>query len=195
MMIICSSREYSTDKNLANYIHKLLDRYGFSYVWANKETSPSLHFLLPLFLQTASDVHQQQSLSQINNPNSNKFNFYRTVKSQCFYEDYLDAVTIPAHRIALSKLRISDHKLGVETGRYKNIPFVDRKCEHCILNQIDDEHHYITACTRNAVTRINLQEKVLTLCKSKNYENIFSNPAYVSELGKFVHLSNQLSPK
>ena len=40
------------------------------------------------------------------------------------------------------KLRISSHKLRIETGRYDNIPRDERLCSLCNCNKIEDETHF-----------------------------------------------------
>ena len=43
-------------------------------------------------------------------------------------EKYLFEITNFKHRQVVTKLRISAHKLTVETGRYNNTPYNDRLC-------------------------------------------------------------------
>ena len=43
-------------------------------------------------------------------------------------------------RKLITKFRISDHDLLIETGRYKNIPREQRCCTVC--NILDDESHF-----------------------------------------------------
>ncbi len=45
----------------------------------------------------------------------------------------------------LLKFRTANHKLPVETGRYTNTPYEERKCIFC-PHQIGDEFHYIMEC-------------------------------------------------
>ena len=51
-------------------------------------------------------------------------------------------------RISLSKLRLSSHKLLIETGRYgrNRIERAERHC--CIYNSTDleDEYHFVIIC-------------------------------------------------
>ena len=44
------------------------------------------------------------------------------------------------------KLRISSHKLKIETGRYDNIPRDEMLCSLCNSNRIDDETHFSLDC-------------------------------------------------
>ena len=59
------------------------------------------------------------------------------------FEHYLTHVTIPKHRISLTKLRVSSHQLAIETGRYNkpaSLPVEKRLCIHC--GKIEDEEHF-----------------------------------------------------
>ena len=59
-------------------------------------------------------------------------------------EDYLHQVTNTRHRIALTKLRLSNHKLAIETGRYSR-PFkkpAERTCPICKI-EMEDEYHFL----------------------------------------------------
>ena len=42
------------------------------------------------------------------------------------------------------KFRIDNHKLMIETGRYSQIPRVNRLCPTGGSNQIEDETHFVT---------------------------------------------------
>ena len=56
-------------------------------------------------------------------------------------------VTNTRHRIALTKLRLSNHKLVIETGRYSK-PFkkpAERTCPVCKI-EIEDEYHFLNIC-------------------------------------------------
>ena len=80
--------------------------------------------------QRLKDIELQRWLSEINNDTRkdanqrNKMRTYRLFKTIDNYkcEDYLHQVTNTRHRIALTKLRLSNHKLAIETGRYSR-PF------------------------------------------------------------------------
>ena len=51
------------------------------------------------------------------------------------------------HRIALTKLLLSNHKLAIETGRYSK-PFkkpAERICPICKI-EVEDEHHFLNIC-------------------------------------------------
>ena len=65
------------------------------------------------------------------------------------YEPYLDIVRNLYKRADLIKLRISAHKLAIETGRYARpfIPSNMRKCLLCDTGEVEDEFHFLLNCT------------------------------------------------
>lgn len=76
-----------------------------------------------------------------------KLDLYACLKSKFGYENYLDEVKINSHQRALTKLRTSNHRLNVETGRYKR-PYIarhERICELCDTG-IEDEFHFLFQC-------------------------------------------------
>ena len=48
---------------------------------------------------------------------------------------------------SFSRLRVSNHKLEIELGRFKNIPPEERYCRLCNLNQVEDKFHFIMSCS------------------------------------------------
>ena len=41
------------------------------------------------------------------------------------------------------RLRISSHRLQIETGRYRNVPRDERICQKCSENEIEDEQLFL----------------------------------------------------
>ena len=44
-------------------------------------------------------------------------------------------------------IRVSNHNLEIDLGRYKNIPPEERYCCLCNLNQVEDDFHFIMSCS------------------------------------------------
>ena len=59
-------------------------------------------------------------------------------------------------RRCFTKIRISDHDLEIEKGRYTKIPRILRICKKC--NKIEDEEHFILECLINGKLRTDLFE-------------------------------------
>ena len=81
---------------------------------------------------------------------------YKYLKEDFVYENYLDCVKLSAHQKALTKLRISNHKLHIETGRYKRpiTPRQERICELC-GDGVEDESHFLLTCKQYDILRLN----------------------------------------
>ena len=62
-------------------------------------------------------------------------------------EDYLHQVTNTRHRIALTKQRLSNHKLAIETGRYSRPckKLAERTYPIC-EREMEDEYHFLNIC-------------------------------------------------
>ena len=75
---------------------------------------------------------------------------HKEVKKSYEFENYLKAVTNPAHRISLTKLRLGCHALRIQTGKYANrgvsIPVEQRTCLVCEQNCVEDEKHFLMYC-------------------------------------------------
>ena len=60
---------------------------------------------------------------------------------------YLDTVKVTKFRIALSKLKMSSHRLEIEVGRWARpyrTPLDQQKCHAC--NTLGDEFHFLLEC-------------------------------------------------
>ena len=79
-------------------------------------------------------------------------------------EDYLLQVTNILHRITLTKLRLSNHKLAIETGRYVR-PYKKPKERICSIckKDVEDEIYFSILCPA-------YQEKKSTLFEYLNKE-------------------------
>ena len=120
-------------------IKSLLEQIGLGDLWMKA------HYvdigIVNIIRQRLKDIELQRWLIEINNDirkdanQSNKMRTYRLFKTIDNYkcEDYLHQVTNVRHSIALTKLRLSNHKLAIETGRYSR-PFkkpAERTCPIC----------------------------------------------------------------
>ena len=89
--------------------------------------------------------------------NRDKLRTFKKIKTSLDPEKYIFEVNNIKHRQAVTKLRISAHRLPVEVGRYNNIPYQERICSHCDLNEVGNEQHYLMQCanTKFSVIRTN----------------------------------------
>ena len=73
------------------------------------------------------------------------------------------------NRKALVKLRISNHKLRIETGRYDKIYRCDRLCTVCGLN-VEDEIHFLFHCSIYSAIKDEFFNKINS--RSTNYKQL-----------------------
>ena len=130
-------------KNWVTHVRDLLSSLGFYEVWLAQGVGDSGHFM-KLFKQRISDTFIQKWDSEVKD--SSRALFYRTFSS-FELQPYLKVITVPKFRIALSKLRMSSHRLEIEYGRWSkpsSVPLNDRLCRHCGV--LEDEYHFVIEC-------------------------------------------------
>ena len=99
------------------------------------------------------DNFQLVAISSIEN--MSKLQRYALIKKDTSFEDYLTFVQNTSDRIAMSKFRLSNHTLLIETGRHQGIPAPERKCPFC-PEHIEDEFHFLINCPTYNTLRNNL---------------------------------------
>lgn len=92
-----------------------------------------------------------------------KLDLYRQLKSvfTSSPDKYLSNITSHLYRTTVTKLRISAHQLGIETGRYTNTPREKRLCPLCDDNRLDNEDHLLSEC--NLPSLSNARKKISTM--------------------------------
>ena len=71
--------------------------------------------------------------------------FLRQLKDTYSFETYLN-IENDQHRKSISQIRLSSHRLAIETGRWQNIPRENRLCTYCNMGTIESESHFIFEC-------------------------------------------------
>ena len=87
---------------------------------------------------------------------------YLFLKNNFRLEKYL-VLLKPEYRKPICRLRVSAHRLFIELGRYNNTPRSERICKNCMLNQIEDEKHFLIHCSKFTKER----EELFNLISSK----------------------------
>ena len=101
---------------------------------------------------------------------------YRKFKTKFIYENYLDYVYLKDHRVAVTQLRVSAHRLEIEKGHHQRpvIPRNERFCKFCLLSNnkiIGDETHFLMGCPQLKNEREILWVEVAQGCKHFNDMN------------------------
>jgi hypothetical protein len=135
--------------NWVSKIKSLLSEMGLGIYWLDPTFDTTI--FLSLFTQRAKDIFIQKWRENMNN--SSRI-FYKYVKTDWNYENYLNDVHAASHRIVLTRIRTSAHNLFIETGRWTGVDRADRKCNLCNIDVIEDEFHIILECDMYADLRI-----------------------------------------
>ena len=122
-------------------IRKLLNELGFSYLWDFQNISK---LQLDMVIQTIYGQYCQSWYSEL--IESNKLDTLKGVNKVFSFEKYISCISIEIHRVALSRFRCSAHKLMIEEGWYRNIERMQRLCQYCNMNIIEDEFHFLLVC-------------------------------------------------
>ena len=130
--------------NWASKLRDLLSNLGFHGAWLNQRVGNKNIFLAKV-RQRLTDNFNQNLNSRLTE--SNRANSYSIFLSNFNLQLFLKTVKVTGFRVALSKLRVSSHRLEIEVGRWtrpNRIPIEQRKCRIC--NMIEDEFHFLLEC-------------------------------------------------
>jgi exosome complex RNA-binding protein Rrp42 (RNase PH superfamily) len=78
---------------------------------------------------------------------NNKLFLYSKIKKNYIIEPFIENSNFENRKLIV-KMRISDHVLEIERGRYNKINREQRICRQCHLNVIEDEEHFIFHCQK-----------------------------------------------
>ncbi len=158
---------YVMKHQLNNYISGVPERNNMT-VLSNfkKNMKSSFHNYWHKQISTNLSIHGKDG--------GNKLRTYNKFKYCIKYESYLNLNDYEKRR-KIAQMRISAHKLKIETDRfsgknqYKAPEY--RTCDHCNLNKIEDEFHFIIECPMYKQLRDNL----FTTISGVNYHFINYN--------------------
>ena len=101
--------------------------------------------------------------------NTRKLSFYSSLKENYQPESYFDVLQNKEIRKQLTKFRISNHKLMIETGRYQHseIPADVCFCPVCATSEIENEEHFIINRKKYEVVREKFLDEIKLVINSK----------------------------
>ena len=148
-----------------------------------------------------------------------KLGFYNSIKANFGEEPYLQLTQKPYEKAKnVARIRMSSHKLHIETGRYQQKPRSHRYCRGCVTgNQetieallelpflelhIETEDHVLRSCESYASLRSELPEEMVNVLRDdvsilfSSKEPLHLAPKYISKVlclhDKIVKTSEQL---
>lgn len=129
--------------NWASLVKNLLMSLGFYDVWLNQGVG-NVNVFMNVLKQRLNDNFIQNWHSRLDE--SSRAVFYKSIASFRL-QPYLEHINVSKFCIALSRLRVSSHRLEIEAGRWvrpNSVPVNDRKCSKCSV--LEDEFHFIIEC-------------------------------------------------
>lgn len=149
------------------------------------------------FLQDCFEKHWNQERKR----DSKLKCFYNKCKKKFGVEAYI-AVTQKKYKRSLAQIRMSSHKLHIETGRYRAIPRHERLCRGCISTDTDvvegflalpecilpveDEIHTLFECSYYTDVRKDDDLDSLQNAMKKNPTEVFSDTSMLKRFGKLA---------
>ena len=136
--------------NWASLVQNLLMSLGFYDVWLVQGVGNYERFIA-VWRQRFTDNFIQNWHSRLED--SARAVFYKSIASFQF-QPYLENINVSKFCNAISKLRMSSHRLEIEAGRWvriNRVPANERKCTLC--NVMEDEYHFVIECQRPTALR------------------------------------------
>jgi len=128
-------------------VKTLLYKYSFGFIWISQDVG-NINSFIRIFRQRVIDCCTQDWHASVEN--SSRCYHYRHFKSLLNVEKYLSLDIYFKYRAAMSRFRLSNHKLNIELGRHSGILKENRICSYCLQNLntlvIDCELHAFFKC-------------------------------------------------
>ena len=172
-----------------NYISNIFNECGLSYIWSYQNFY-NYDWLKHTIRTSLQDQFIQTWSSNINN--SPKTVNYCIYKESFAFENYINKLD-DKDVFTLCRFRTVNHKLPIESGRWKNIPRENRTCNLCNSNEIGDEFHYILECTYFSEERKEcIDEKFCTNINTLKFKAVmnFSKQSKLKKLCTLISIIN-----
>ena len=140
------------------------------------------------------DLYIQEWVAKLQT--SSKGRNYSIFKQNINLESYITALPRRVF-IPIIKFRTCNYKLPIETGRWHDVPYNERKCTLCNQNELGDDFHYLMKCSffeteRKALLRPYYYSRP-NIIKFQDLLN-FNSKTILTKLSKFMKvIMNKLS--
>lgn len=154
-----------------------------------------VYLIKPLIKRLVEEKYKNTIVNKINSyDETNKLCLYKNLKLSLDQEFYLSSHDLSIRR-CFTKLRLSDHNLEIEKGRYFKTPRDERLCKTCHV--IENEEHFLLHCNLNKQKRLELFDKLGWKIETINMYSLL-NPVsieHVKLIGSFLKQSFELRAK
>ena len=195
--IVYSALDYESNNEIAPNFSKYIDKFN---LMNSQEILNKTKANMKIICQNNYDRYWLLKLGE-----SPKAISYTKIKPNVYLEKYLHEVKNIRHKIALSRLRLSNHNLLIETGRHIR-PKLDRENRKCFIckDDIEDEMHFITKCPLYSSEREELYKSLKI--NSKTFESLSRDQKFIfiltnedknvmTELAKYTYRAMKVREK
>lgn len=154
------------------------------------------NFIHKKLCQTLADEFHQNAFATIKDERS-KLRTFALFKTEIGMEKYLNEIKNVAIRIQITRFRLSNHNLMIETGRHSDIPKEQRYCPFC-QNKVETEIHFLTDCPvynpmrTKLIAAVNLVNPFFKFyTKEQKFSHLLSN-VNQKEISDFIYKSFEL---
>ena len=188
----------ATDENLPwiSGIKNILEKHGLLSLFQNEYEDQPLFIYKKLYQRLVDSFHQI-SFESIKGVDS-KLRTYAIFKTEIGYEKYLSDIKNPSNRKHLTKLRLSNHTLMIETGRHTKdkIKKEMRFCPFC-PKSIETELHFLLECPLYNTGRNEILKQIHRLTPNFSHYTIEQKLVYLmsnidTELVNYIANSFQI---
>ena len=131
-----------SEGNWVSSIRSTFEKFDLSDVYLNETPSTTTATYCQLF-DCEKVVFTQSALSSIQT--LPKMRTYRLLVQNLGPKDYLFTTRDVKNRVAMTKLRLSNHNLSIEKGRHQDVHLSDRNCPFC-PEHLENEFHFLIQC-------------------------------------------------
>ena len=122
---------------------------------------------------------------------SPKLDTYRNIKHDFYYEPYLDTIKDRQPKVALSRLRLSNHRLRIEQDRYVRPPIerAQRLCKVCESGEVEDEEHFLLKCAQLSGERKVLLDRVRPHIQTPTMQQLLQTytPRTIEAVAQYIY--------
>ena len=160
-------------------VKSLMHNFGLEEVWASQDSSKIGPVIDKFTLNVCRSYEAEWlELLKTGTKSGNKLRTYGQFKSQFSMENYVLHIKNTKARKLFTSLRISNHTLCIETGRYTRpkTPPLERLCTMCSMGEVEDEKHLILQCPTYAAERSEFLRKMQSILAldTSSQDNLFN---------------------
>ena len=164
--------------------------YNIMACWNVLLNQTKMH-IINFFIDLVRFSHQN-AFNTITSQHS-KLRTYGKIKKHIGFEEYLTDVTNVEHRVAMTKLKLSNHKLMIDVGRHDNIDINNRLCPPCSV--IESESHFLLSCSYSDLRKHLFPMTINNYSSDENLEILFNNRVWSKNLAKYIKSASEIRTK